>query len=297
MTRHPSPIVLIGYGDIARRLAQRLPERDIVAIARQQPEAPPGHRGHWTGVAADLDADASLPDDVIPAGAIWVYLAPPPRQGVSDTRVTRWLEAVHEPPGAVVYIGTTGVYGDQQGAWVDEHIPARPGHDRGRRRLDAERQFTDWCAAQDVPLTCLRVTGIYACDRLPLERLRAGTPVPTGLEAPWSNRIHADDLVDILRQLVARAEAGNPVTGVFNVSDNHPAPVSRIYRRIAAHFRLPPPPEAPLETILAQSSPMAREFLSESRRIDASAIQRALDWQPRYPDIDATLANCESTAD
>ena len=297
MTRLPSPIVLIGYGDIARRLAQRLPERDIVAIARQQPEVPTGHRGRWTGVAADLDTDSALPDDVIPAGAIWVYLAPPPRQGVSDTRVARWLEAAHENPAAVVYIGTTGVYGDQKGAWVDEQVPSRPGHDRGRRRLDAERQFTAWCAARHVPLTCLRVTGIYACDRLPLERLRAGTPVPVGLEAPWSNRIHADDLVDILWQLIARTEADRPISGIFNVSDNQPAPVSRVYRHIAAHFHLPPPPEAPLETVLAQSSPMAREFLSESRRIDATAIQRALDWQPRYPDIDATLAACEPSDD
>jgi nucleoside-diphosphate-sugar epimerase len=82
------------------------------------------------------------------------------------------------------------------------------------------------------------------------------------------------------------------VTGTFNVSDNHPTPVNVIYRQMAAHFGLPQPPEQPLETVLAQSSPMAREFLSDSRRVNATAIQRTLDWQPRYPRLAATLADC-----
>ncbi|MFW5955075.1 MAG: NAD-dependent epimerase/dehydratase family protein [Guyparkeria sp.] len=292
MTRSHSPLVLVGYGDIARRLAERFPERDIVAVARHRPEMPPAHRGRWTGLAVDLDDGTALPDTATPPEAVWVYLAPPPRQGTTDSRVSRWLGSATPTPATVIYIGTTGVYGDHQGAWVDEATPPSPRHDRGRRRLDAERQFTDWCGQRNIPLTCLRVTGIYACDRLPLERIRAGAPVPAGDEAPWSNRIHADDLADIIARLVEQVDEGTPVTGVFNVADNHPAPVSEIYRQVARHFRLPPPPKASLATVLARSSPMAREFLSESRRIDASAIQQALDWQPRYPDIAATLADC-----
>ncbi|RRQ24440.1 SDR family NAD(P)-dependent oxidoreductase [Guyparkeria sp. SCN-R1] len=291
--RHP--IVLIGYGDIAQRLANQLTDHHLVAIARHQiepPERPRGHRGHWRTFPIDLDDVTVIPPEAAPENAIWVYLAPPPREGQGDPRLARWLTGATHPPAGLVYISTTGVYGDHGGNWVNEATPPVPAHDRGRRRLDAEAQCQRYAQAHQIPACTLRVTGIYACDRLPVEKVRRGTPVPTGPEAPWSNRIHADDLSDILRLLIDRIETGHPVAGTFNVSDNHPTPVNVTYRQIAAHFGLPQSPEASLATILEQASPMAREFLSESRRVDASAIQRALEWQPRYPTLAAALADC-----
>lgn len=286
------PLVIIGYGDIARRVAERHPQHAITAFSRQVPFCPVTHRGHWASVAIDLDQVASTVD--IPARAIWLYFAPPARSGEADSRVANWLTAVpdHQRPSAVIYASTTAVYGDQGGAWVDEHTPPNPAHDRGRRRLDAETRFGQWCAAHSVPLTVLRLTGLYACDRLPLERIRAGAPVVCPEESPWSNRIHADDLADIYTRLIARVEQAAPVAGVFNVSDNNPRPMTELYVNTAAHFDLPAPPCLPLADVLAQSSPMAREFLTESKRIDARAIQQALDWQPRYPDLATTLASC-----
>lgn len=285
------PIVLVGYGDIAGRLAQRLADRDIVAIARHVPKRPAEHRGQWRGLALDLDRQAR-PIEADAPGAIWVYLAPPAREGQTDQRVERWLSGGTPAPAGMVYVSTTGVYGDRHGDWIDESTKATPSHDRGRRRLDAERQFHTMATDSGIPLTVLRVTGIYSCDRLPLEKIRHGAPIPISTEAPWSNRIHAEDLADILYHLIERIEAQRPVIGTFNVSDNQPSPVSLVYRQIAAHFGLPQPPEAPLAIVLDQASPMAREFLSESRRIDASAIQKALEWQPRYPTLAAALIDC-----
>lgn len=289
------PIVIVGYGDIARRLATRLDQHDITAIARHAPERPAGHRGEWKAMAVDLDTDSprNLTDQ---PGAIWVYLAPPAREGREDERVARWIAEASTTPSAILYVSTTGVYGNQHGGWVNESVAPQPSHDRGRRRLDAERRFAAYARAQHIPLAVLRVTGIYACDRLPIEKIRRGTPVPAGPEAPWSNRIHAEDLADILARLIDRIEGGAPVTGTFNVSDNHPTPVNVIYRQVAAHFGLPQPPEQPLDAVLAQASPMAREFLSDSRRIDATAIQQALDWHPRYPRLAAALADCTQSS-
>ncbi|MFO7808317.1 NAD-dependent epimerase/dehydratase family protein [Guyparkeria sp.] len=286
------PVVLIGYGDIAERLAHRLADHDLVAIARHTVEPPQTHRGQWHAFPIDLDAETVIPPEATPYNAIWVYLAPPPREGRTDPRLARWLDGTGHPPAGLLYISTTGVYGHHGGNWVHENTPPAPAHDRGRRRLDAETQSQQYARAQDIPACVLRVTGIYACDRLPVEKVHRGTPVPAGPEAPWSNRIHADDLADILHLLVDRIESGHPVAGTFNVSDNHPTPVNVTYRRIAAHFGLPQPPEASLASILEQASPMAREFLSESRRVDASAIQHALGWQPRYPTLAAALADC-----
>ena len=285
------PLVLVGYGDIAARVARNHPHHPIYALARQLPLRPAAHADSWHGRAFDLDTD--IPTD-LPEGAVWVYLAPPASQGTVDTRVARWLSETVSTglPAQVIYASTTGVYGDHQGGWVTEETPANPAHDRGRRRLDAETQIQAWCAQRSIPCTVLRVTGIYACDRLPLDRIRAGEPVVCLEESPWSNRIHADDLADIVGCLIQRLRQGEPVQGVFNVSDNHPRPMTELYLQTASHFGLPAPPSRPLLEILANSRPMAREFLSESKRIDAQAIQRALSWQPRYPDLSHGLADC-----
>lgn len=284
-------LVLIGYGDIAARLATRHPQDAVLALARRPAQAPVGHVAAWRSVIFDLDQD-NAPD--LPDQAVWLYFAPPPTQGTEDSRLRRWLaSAERQPrPAQLIYASTTAVYGDVAGAWVDEQTAPNPAHDRGRRRLDAERTAQAWCAARGVPLTVLRITGIYAADRLPLDKIRAGQPVVCPEEAPWSNRIHADDLADICSRLIARCAAGAPVTGVFNISDNQPLPMSLLYQRTAQHFGLPLPPCRPLAEILASASPMAREFLSESKRVNARAIQQALDWQPRYPSIEATLATC-----
>ncbi|WP_322521800.1 NAD-dependent epimerase/dehydratase family protein [Guyparkeria halophila] len=287
-----SPIVLVGYGDVARRLAHRLTDHELVAIGRHPADCPAGHQGRWQSVTIDLDDEDHLPAEATPQGAIWIYLAPPPRRGQTDTRLAKWMAEASNPPSGLIYISTTGVYGDRGGNWVDESTPPAPAHDRGHRRLNAEGQCQRYAQANQIPACTLRVTGIYACDRLPVDKVRQGTPVPAGPEAPWSNRIHAEDLSDILRLLIDRIETGHPLTGTFNVSDNQPTPTNVTYRQIAAHFGLPQPPEASLATVLEQASPMAREFLSESRRVDASAIQRALGWTPRYPGLAAALADC-----
>lgn len=285
------PLVLVGYGDIAARIARNHSHASIFAYARHQPESPVTHAGSWHGCAFDLDRD--LPAD-LPRGAVWVYLAPPPSNGVIDSRVVRWLSAIafSQLPAQVIYASTTGVYGDRQGDWVSEATPANPAHDRGRRRLDAEERFRAWCAQREIPCTVLRVTGIYACDRLPLDRIRAGEPVVRLAESPWSNRIHADDLADIVGLLITRLASGRPVSGVFNVSDNNPRPMTELYLKTASHFGLPSPPSLPLADVLANARPMAREFLSESKRIDARAIQRVLNWRPRYPDLARGLVDC-----
>jgi len=295
-----TPLVLIGYGDIARRLAERCPTVDVTACARHAAPRPTEHAGAWQAVSLDLDQP--LPSVSLPAGAVWVYLAPPPSSSLSDSRVAnliRWAtdridDFPAQRPRQVIYASTTAIYGDQGGAWVDEQTPPAPGHDRGRRRMDAERRWQHWCKKHAIPLTILRLPGIYACDRLPLARIRAGTSVVCPDQAPWSNRIHADDLADVLALLCQRADTGNPLAGVFNVADGNPMPMTELYRATAEHFNLPLPDCRPLDEVIRESGPMAREFLSESKRVDASAIRKALNWQPRYPDLRSTLEACDS---
>ena len=103
-----SPLVFIGYGDIARRVAERHPDHPIISLARHLAPPPAGHRAAWAALNFDLDRDE--PPATLPPKAIWLYFAPPPNDGVVDTRVARWLAAIPpaQHPQGVIYASTTG---------------------------------------------------------------------------------------------------------------------------------------------------------------------------------------------
>src|SRR5918992_5571445 len=154
-------LVIAGFGDIARRALPRLAARfEVLSISRR------------TGF--DLDRPETL---AIEGADALLHLAPPPAGGELDPRTANLLAALEKRrilPARVVYVSTSGVYGDCRGARVDESRPIAPATPRARRRADAERQLTAWCREKNIPLVVLRAPGIYAADRLPLERLRAG---------------------------------------------------------------------------------------------------------------------------
>src|SRR5690349_1078281 len=153
-------LLVAGFGDIARRAAPALTSRfAITALSRE------------TGFELDATSSPALaPTDAL------LHCVPPPSHGDVDTRTAHLLAALdasHVVPRRFVYISTSGVYGDCAGARVDESWPRQPHTARAKRRADAEVQLERWCAAHAVALVILRAPGIYASDRLPLERLRA----------------------------------------------------------------------------------------------------------------------------
>lgn len=158
-----------------------------------------------------------------------IYLAQPPEPGISDPRMGGFLAACAAQPARIVYVSTTGVYGDQRGAEVTEDTPARPQTDRARRRMDAENQLRAFMAAHGTPVVILRVPGIYGPGRLPLERIRNRTPVICPEEAPPGNRIHAEDLASLCIAALERGEPGD----VFNVGDGQHASMTDFIYTVA----------------------------------------------------------------
>lgn len=136
-SRSDVPVYIIGYGDIGKRVASLLPASSHVMVVcrnRPDPQTPVSH------VLADLDDEHKLPDIDVGNSVIF-YFAPPPSAGLVDLRMQRFLQAIHgQVPARIVYISTTGVYGDSKGEWIDEQTEPAPATDRGRRRLDAEKQ-------------------------------------------------------------------------------------------------------------------------------------------------------------
>jgi nucleoside-diphosphate-sugar epimerase len=284
-------VFIAGCGDIGFRVAAReqAAGRRVLALARSAAAASKLAEAGIEAVAGDLDAPASLRG--LPAGiATLYYFAPPPPQGDSDPRLAALLAALdgQAPPGRLVYISTSGVYGDCGGAWVDEDWPLRPRSERAKRRAAAESCLGAWAAARGADTAILRVPGIYGPGRLPKERLLNGVPVVREDESPWSNRIHADDLAQACFLAARRGAAG----GVYNISDGRPSTMTDYFCQVADHLGLPRPPAISMAEARRVLGPGILSFLEESKRLDNRRMREVLGVVLRYPDLASGLAAC-----
>ena len=285
-------ILLMGFGYLARRVAGLLGQRPVVMTRRADVcEAWRDDGGRaW---CFDLDVDGP----VFPASDFRdiFYSVPPPASGREDPRMGRFLQALTRSggaPGRIVLISTTGVYGDCQGAWVDERRPLAPCADRAYRRVDAERRLQDWCRSHDCEYVILRVPGIYAPDRLPEARIRSGKPVLCPEHAPWSNRIHAHDLA---RACVAALTVPDAANRIFNISDGHPSTMTDYFWHVADYLGLARPPCIDPSRATEELSEGMRSYLAESKRIDNRLMREVLGIQPQYPDLAAGLPLAEGS--
>jgi nucleoside-diphosphate-sugar epimerase len=276
-------LLIVGYGDIARRVCDRLPPGiEARAVARRA-----AAHARVIPLVADLDHSDSLARAGGWADTV-LHCAPPTPEGEADERTARLLialergaDSTNSLPTRVVYISTSGVYGDCGGALVNETRPPRPQSARAKRRVDAERRLTDWCARQGIALVVLRVPGIYAADRLPLDRLRAGTPVLEDAVDVYTNHIHADDLAMIaLRALEADAPAG-----VYNASDDSQIKMGDWFDLVADRHGLPRPPRVTLAEAERRIPAESLSFMRESRRLDNRRLKTLLDVRLAYPTV------------
>lgn len=282
-------IFIIGCGDIGSLIAGAWQARgnSVSALARSAATAERLQALGIATVSGDLDQPESLATLPV-GGSLLYYLAPPPPRGIEDSRMRHFLASLESTsaPRGIVYISTSGVYGDRNGAWVNEETPPHPQADRARRRLDAENTLSTWCRQHGVPLTILRVAGIYGPERLPLERLRAGTPVLRPEECGYTNRIHVADLVAIC---LAAGERGEGIH-LFNVSDGHPGTMTDYFFAVADALGLPRPAVITMAEAEQQLTPAMLSYLRESRRIDNKKLLRELPVTLRYPDLASGLA-------
>ena len=288
-----TPILIVGCGDVGRRVAARhLQLGQFVAALARSPQSAAALQARGVHVVrGDLDEPQTL--SMLPTqDALIYYFAPPPTSGVRDPRLGNFVSAISvlARPARIVLISTSGVYGDCQGAWVTEDRVPHPDSERAQRRLHAEQQLQAWGAAHQVPVVILRVAGIYGAGRLPEKRLRAGEPVLQESQSPWSNRVHIDDLV---QACVAAGTRGQPAA-IYNISDGHPSTMTDYFNRVADALHLQRPPQISLAQAHTELSSGMQSYLSESKRLDNRRMREELGMIPRYPDLASGLAACVS---
>ncbi len=283
-------LLIIGCGDVARRALPALTARYEVAALSRHPEDLPAQ---VKAIRADLDALETLVWRGFPADCI-LHSAPPGDSGAIDAR-TRALLAGFADGGALpqrfVYISTSGVYGDCAGEWVDESRPVNPMSDRARRRVDAENGLLAWGRASGVNVSVLRVPGIYAADRLPVERLRRGTPALREEDDVYTNHIHADDLAAICVAALERATPG----AIYNASDDSELKMAAYFDLVAERAGLPPPPRISRAEAQEKINPALLSFMSESRRLKNARMKAGLGVRLRYPTVYEGVPNLRKT--
>jgi nucleoside-diphosphate-sugar epimerase len=257
--------LFVGAGYTGARVLERLP--DAIALGRSRA----GDQ------RLDLDRDERL-GIALPAQYAVIYSVPPASDQPGDPRLARFLALLPHPPSRFVYLSTTGVYGNRDGARVDESSEPRPESARAECRLAAERLLADWCTASGGTAVVLRVPGIYGPGRLGTESIRDAVPVIRDEDANPGNRIHVDDLATCC---IAALSPDVP-DGIYNVGDGDHRSGTWFTGEVARQAGLPPPPAISLAAAQQTFSPMRLSFLRESRVVDTTKMREVLGVAPKY---------------
>lgn len=277
-------VLILGCGDVGMRVLPLVRDRfRVFAVTSQASRRDELRAAGAVPIVADLDQPATLARLARLARNI-IHLAPPESEGGKDAR-TRNLTAILPDHANLVYVSTTGVYGDCGGERIDETRAANPRNARAKRRVDAEKVLRRWARRANARLAILRVPGIYAADRLPLERLKKGTPALLPEDDVYTNHIHADDLARIVVAALFRGASCR----VYHAVDDSEMKMGDYFDAVADAFELPRPPRLPRGELAQAVSPMLLSFMSESRRLDNRRLKSELGVRLRYPQVSDLL--------
>lgn len=271
-----------GLGYTAQVLARRLLRQGwAVRGTTRDPARSEALRG--CGIAPFLlDRDRPLADPGAALTGVTAVLTSIPPDATGDPVLALHGADLLAAPGLrwAGYLGTTAVYGDRQGGWVDEDDALAPDSPRAQRRADAERAWL----ASGLPAHLFRLAGIYGPGRSALDELRAGTARRIVKQGQVFSRIHVEDIASVLEASIARPRPGR----IYNVCDDEPAPPQEVVAHAAALLGMSPPPEQPFAT--APLSPMARSFYAANRRVANGRIKSELGVALAFPTYREGLA-------
>jgi len=195
-------------------------------------------------------------------------------QAATLSRDLRWL----------ALLSTTGVYGDQDGNWVDETAPVVPASRRGGLRASQEQHWLDLSAQRGWPVHIFRLAGIYGPGRSAFDKLRDGTARRIVKPGQIFSRTHVTDIVAILKASIAAPRTG----GIYNVADDAPCPPQDVIAHAATLLGVPIPPDIPFES--AELSPMARSFYADNKKVSNALVKSELGVTFTYPSYRDGLA-------
>ncbi len=205
---------------------------------------------------------------------------PPDAEG--DPVLSQYGDTIASAPDLrwIGYLSTTGVYGNRDGAWVDETTPTQADSERGRRRVAAEAAWGMF--APRVAVDIFRLAGIYGPGRSVFDDLRAARARRVIKPGHAFGRIHRDDIAAAVLAAMGQDRPAMPAR-ILNLTDDLPAESADVITEAAAMLGIPPPPAIPFAQAVETMSPMARSFWADHRRVSSKATQKSLGLTWRYP--------------
>ena len=276
-------IVLAGSGYVGDYLINMLIKKDdyqeIIELARTNKK-----RGkNVVRLARDFDK-STINLKCVEYGRI-IYMAPPNNDGLKDTRISNFIKNIKSYHiEKIVYISTSGVYGNCQGALVDERQKVNPLTDRAKRRMDAENQLTEHCETEKINLVILRTPGIYGKERLPIKRIVDEEPVIRKEESRVTNLIHVEDLARVV--LSATDNDKLSMIEIINVGDGNLITSTEFYEIVCKVMGVKVNNYITYEEAKEIFTKKRLSFLSESRRLNTDKMFRLMPGCIKYRNLE-----------
>ena len=282
-----SRLFAFGLGFSAQTLAERLAGKGWQIAGSARDVGKIGHlaeRGYEIAQYSGEAGNSALPK-VLHDTTHLLHSIPPGPEG--DPVLEHYREELAKLSSLewVGYLSTVGVYGHQEGRWVDETTAPRPSSARTEARVQAEQAWLDFGKETGVPVQVFRLAGIYGPGRSVFDKLKAGTARRIRKDGQVFSRIHVEDIAAVLEASIARPHAG----AIYNVADDEPAAPDEVVTYAAKLIGVEPPPE--VDFAEADLTPMARSFYEGSRRIGNARIKSELGVKLRYPTYREGLAS------
>ncbi len=188
----------------------------------------------------------------------------------------------------VGYLSTTGVYGDRDGAWVDENSNVKPSSIRGTRRVRAESEWLSLWSSYQIPVHIFRLAGIYGPGRCALDSVRSGIARRIIKPGHAFCRIHVEDIAQTLLKSMIRPNPGQ----IYNVADDEPAPSHEVIAYASRLLGKEPPPLVRFDD--ANLAPITLSFYSENKSVKNTKIKQDLGVKLCYPNFRKGLDACLS---
>ena len=224
-------------------------------------------------ISVDISKNEEILKKLIDKGSVIIYLAAPQNNGVTDKTLYNFLSNIKRSNvKKIIYVSTSGVYGDKKDQTVDEKSELNPITDRAKRRVDAENQIQK----SSIKYTILRVPGIYGSNRLPMQRIKERLPLINKEICKHTNLIHAKDLSKIIMGCITTDKTNNMI---MNVSDGTPIKTTEYYLHIYDALKINYPEFIDYEEANKIYDEKRRSFINESRMLDVSLMDSV------FPDI------------
>ena len=264
--------LIAGAGYTGLSVAEQLQGEKVTLLSRSI-----NNKQEFDCQKIDLDKD----DFIISIAAPFVvlYTIPPNTSSLNDERLKLFLKKLKTNPNRIVYLSSSGVYGDRKGNYTDETVKPNPTTKRAIRRLNAEKCIADWCHKNKVEHVILRVSGIYGPNRLGIEKLKQGLTVIKQSTAKPSNRIHIEDLTNCCISAMMKDKLSN----IYNIGDGDHINQTWFYKAVCRNVGINNPTEIEVAEAKIKWEAMRLSFLNESRRLNVNKMKKELIDNLKYP--------------